>query len=134
MRTYSWKFIPAVLLAAVSSSGPANGAPAGPHWEAVTAQVTAGKAVHLDVRLVGADGKPMAGTVMVTWTRLDMGPDNMQMMTAPVHQVASTQAGVTSFEADLSSTGRWALTIAAKVTGQAQPVSGQVVFTAVKPR
>ena len=40
-----------------------------------------------------------------------------------------SQAGVTSFQAELSP-GRWALNISANVAGLSQPVTGQVVFTA----
>ncbi|HYK79414.1 MAG TPA: hypothetical protein VEU95_07285 [Micropepsaceae bacterium] len=106
------------------------GANNGPHWEAVNAQVPAGKLTHLDVRLIGANGKPVTGKVMVTQTRLDMGPDNMAAMTTMVRPVVSAQAAITSFEAQLSP-GRWALNISANVAGMNQPVVGQVVFTAV---
>lgn len=100
-----------------------------PRWEAVNPQVAAGKPVRLDVRLIGTDGKPIAGKVTVTQTRLDMGPDNMAAMTTAVRPVPDTQAGVTSFQAALSP-GRWALSISANVAGLNQPVTGQVVFTA----
>jgi hypothetical protein len=102
----------------------------GPHWEVVNAQVAAGKPVRLDVRLVGADGKPSTGKITITQTRLDMGPDNMAGMTTVAQPVPSTQSGVTSFQAQLVP-GRWALNISANVSGVSQPVTGQVVFTAV---
>jgi len=100
-----------------------------PHWEAVNPQAAAGKPIRLDVRLIGTDGKPVAGKVTVTQTRLDMGPDNMAAMTTVARPVPATQAGVTSFQAELSP-GRWALNISGNVAGLSQPVTGQVVFTA----
>lgn len=118
------------LFATPSVTTASFGASNGPHWEAVNAQVPAGKPTHLDVRLVGADGKPVTGKVTITQTRLDMGPDNMEAMTATVGPVVSAQAAVTSFEAQLSP-GRWGLNVSANVAGMNQPVTGQVVFTAV---
>lgn len=117
------------FLAALSWTPATLAAGAAPHWEAVNPQVAAGKPVQLDVRLMGTDGKPIAGKVTVTQTRLDMGPDNMAAMTTATRPISSSQAGVTSFQAQLSP-GRWALNISANVAGLSQPVTGQVVFTA----
>jgi hypothetical protein len=124
--------IAVAFLVALSWTSPGLTASTGPHWEAVNAQVAAGKSVRLDVRLVGTDGKPVTGKVTITQTRLDMGPDKMEMMTSPAQQIPSSQAGVTSVQADLPQAGHWALTISANVAGQTQPVSGAVIFTAVK--
>lgn len=132
MRVFIGRTIQAVLIAVFSYTA-SFAATAGPHWEAVRAQVPAGVGVRLDVRLIGVDGKPLINNVTIIQTRLDMGPDNMQAMTSPVRQVPSSQPGVTSFQADLSR-GRWALTISANIAGQNQPVTGQVVFTAVAER
>ena len=102
-------------------------------WEPVTAQVPTGNNVRLDVRLIGADGKPVAGKITVVSTRFDMGPDKMEMRTAPVRPAVSSQAGVVSFDANVMAPGHWALTVSANIAGQAQPVTGKVVFTAVRP-
>ena len=126
----SIKGLTIAFLTVFSVSGVNFAATTGPHWEAVNPQVPAGKPTRLDLRLVGSDGKPITGKVTVTQTRLDMGPDNMAAMTTAPRPVPSTQAGVTSFEAQLSP-GRWALNVSANVAGLSQPISGQVVFTAV---
>jgi hypothetical protein len=118
------------LIATPSVTTASFGASNGPHWEAVNAQVPAGKPTQLDLRLIGADGKPVTGKVTITQTRLDMGPDNMAAMTTAARPVAATQVGVTSFQAQLAP-GRWALSLSANVAGMNQPVVGQVVFTAV---
>jgi Cu(I)/Ag(I) efflux system membrane fusion protein len=105
-----------------------------PHWEAVQADVSTGKSVRLEVRLAGVKAPPAASDITVTSKRLDMGPDGMESMTAPLKQVAATTPGVVAFETDIPMAGRWALTITAKVDGQPEPVSGTVVFTVSEKR
>src|SRR5712691_10012421 len=107
--------------------------PATFRWEAVNANVPTGNNVRLDLRLVGADGKPVASRITVTSMRFDMGPDKMATMTAPVRAVPSAQPGIASFDANVTAPGHWALTVSANVAGQTQPVSGSVVFTATRP-
>lgn len=116
----------------IFSLSPAIKAASTPTWEAVQAEVPMGKAVRLEVRLNSANAAP--GNVTVTSSRIDMGPDGMPTMSAPLRQVQSTTLGVLAFEADLPMAGRWALTLTAKVEGQADPVMGTVVFTAVEKR
>lgn len=105
---------------------------ASPTWEAVKAEVSVGKSVRLEVRLAGGSAAP--GSITVTSSRIDMGPDGMPTMSAPLRQVESKTPGVLAFEADLPMAGRWALTLTAKVDGQADPVKGSVVFTAGEKR
>ena len=103
-------------------------------WQAVNPEIPVAKNVRLELRLVGADGKPIAGPVSVKSTRLDMGPDGMGSMTAPVKPVAATTPGTVAFEADIVMAGRWAFSISAAVPGRAEPVSGVVILTAVEKR
>ena len=105
-----------------------------PHWEAVSAQVVTGRNVRLTARLLGANGQPVASAIMVTASRLDMGPDGMQTMTSELRQVATTEPGTVVFETDIAMAGRWALRLTSTVAGQAQPVTGVVVFTAAQQR
>jgi hypothetical protein len=107
--------------------------PATLKWEAVEADVPTGNNVRLDLRVVGADGKPVTSRITVTSTRFDMGPDKMETMTAPVRVVPSSQPGMVSFDATVTAPGHWALTVGANVAGQTQPVSGKVIFTATRP-
>lgn len=111
-------FIPSVL------------AQAQPRWEAVKGVVATGKAVRIEVRLIGSDGKPSATSATVKSVRLDMGPDGMPTMAAKLKPVAAAKPGTLAFEADLPMAGRWALTISADVAGLPAPVSGVIVFTA----
>ncbi len=88
----------------------------------------------VSVRLVGVtDGKPVSGAIVMQ-TRLDMSPENMATMTAPVREMTDSAPGVYSFSFDDRAVwkwkGDWALTVTAKVPGSPQTVTGRVVFHA----
>jgi len=103
-------------------------------WQAVSAQVTTGRNIGLTVRLVDANSRPVTTPITVTATRLDMGPEGMATMQAPLRPVVSSAPGVFVFDADLVMAGRWALTIAGTIPGNPRPVSGTVIFTAAETR
>jgi membrane fusion protein, copper/silver efflux system len=103
---------------------------ADPGWQPVKAEVSTGKKVRFEVKLVGIDPPPAPADIKVSATRIDMGPDGMETMASPVKALPSTTPGVLAFETDFSMAGRWAFTITATVKGQAKPVTGKVVFTA----
>lgn len=104
--------------------------PSGPGWEPVKAAVPTGKAVRLEVRLRGLSATPPANGMRITSTRLDMAPDGMASMMAPLRMLPSPAPGTLAFEADLSMAGRWALSLSADVAGENKPVRGTVVFRA----
>lgn len=122
------------LTAMLNFALPVNAQSETPVWEAVKAEVPVGKSVRLEIRLIGAGANPVMSGVTVTSTRLDMGPDGMATMTAPLRPVSSAMPGIIAFETDLVMAGRWALTVSAKVEGQPKPVTGKVIFTAVEKR
>jgi hypothetical protein len=88
----------------------------------------AGNAV-VEVRLVHVpDGKPVPDAVVFR-TRLDMGPDGMPTMTGPAKLLpAASGPGVYAFEIEPSMAGKWALTLAAKVQGEPETVSGSIMI------
>ncbi len=96
-------------------------------WEAVSSEVSMGKAIRLEVRLAGAAPVPVSD-IKVTSTRIDMGPDGMAAMDSRLRPLPSSAPGVLAFETDFIMAGRWALAITATVPGQAEPVSGVVIF------
>ena len=82
------------------------------------------------VRLVHLPGrKPVTGAVIFE-TRADMAPEQMATMAAPVTAVPSTRPGTYAFEIQngpvWNKPGKWALTLAAKVQGEAETVRGTV--------
>jgi Cu(I)/Ag(I) efflux system membrane fusion protein len=105
-----------------------------PSWQAVNAQVPVGKNVRVEVKLVGIDPPPATADIKVTATRIDMGPDGMATMAAPLKPLPSPAPGVLAFQTELVMAGRWAFAITADVKGQAKPVAGTVVFTAVEKK
>ncbi|MDZ4792124.1 MAG: efflux RND transporter periplasmic adaptor subunit [Hyphomicrobiales bacterium] len=98
-------------------------------WEAVSAEVFMGKAIRLEVRLAGSGAPVPVSDIKVTSTRIDMGPDGMAAMDSRLRPLPSPGPGVLAFETDFIMAGRWALAITATVPGQAEPVSGVVLFT-----
>ena len=104
-------------------------------FEMADAPESAGEGKHvISVRLIrAADNKPVAGAVIIQ-TRLDMSPENMSSMTAPLKPVLARVSGIYSFVTDDSKfwkwKGKWALSLTAKVQGEPRPVTGSVVFQA----
>ncbi len=92
----------------------------------VEAQVKKGLTV-LDVRLIHKpDAKPVPDAVIFA-SRLDMAPDDMESMTSAIEQVKSPEPGVYRFKVDLTDEGRWRLSLAAKVQGEAETLQSRLV-------
>jgi hypothetical protein len=101
-------------------------------FEAVSSDVKKGDDAVVSVRRkIKATGKPVTDAVIVQ-SRIDMAPDGMAEMASPIAQVPSTEPGVYSFKAELSMAGRWLLSVAAKVQGEAETVVGKITFRATK--
>jgi len=64
--------------------------------------------------------------------RIDMGPDGMAMMEAPLDPVASSTSGVYSFKTDLTMAGNWELSLGAKVQGETGTVENKLIVKATK--
>ena len=62
--------------------------------------------------------------------RIDMGPDNMASMVAPLEPVAGGEPGVYQFKTNLEMAGRWALTLGAKVQGETGTVQSKLIVNA----
>src|SRR5260221_11730166 len=78
------------------------------------------------VRLVRAtDGKPVPDAVIIQ-PKADMGPMGMETMTVPVKLLAPAEPGVYQVSLEPSMTGKWALTLSAKVQGETETVRGAV--------
>ena len=125
-------FATAAFATAVTLSFPAFAGANDYVFEPVKADVKKGDDVVVSVRLKHkASGKPVTDAVIVQ-TRIDMSPDAMGEMASPLTAVPSSEPGVYSFKTDLSMTGRWLLSIAAKVQGEAETVVGKITFSATR--
>ena len=71
--------------------------------------------------------RPVADAVIFT-TRLDMAPEGMEGMTAPVEALPSKIPGEYRFKVDLAMAGNWRLQIAAKVQGEPETVQGELIL------
>ncbi len=101
-------------------------------FEAAGPPVKSGKATIVKIRLIHLpDGKPVRGAVIFQ-TRFDMGPDGMASMTAPTKLVRASDASLYQLELEPSMGGNWALSLSAKVQGEAETVNGTVPITIPK--
>jgi hypothetical protein len=127
----TWKSILAVAALLVATS-PASTVFAGADdyaFEPVNAQVKSSNVATVAVRLVHKpSGKPVPAATIVQ-TRIDMAPDGMASMAAMIVPLPSSEPGVYAFKAPLTMTGRWLLTVSAKVQGEPETVTGKVIFT-----
>ncbi len=99
-------------------------------FQLVSQELKAGAPVEIAVRLVHKpDGKPVPDAVIFA-SRLDMGPDGMEDMATPVTAVTGGEPGIYRFKAKLSMAGGWALSLGAKVQGEADTVQGKVLLKA----
>ena len=127
------KFSTAALAATLSLAASAAMAGAGDYaFEPVTAQMKKGDDVTLSVRLTNKQtGKPVADAVIFK-TRIDMAPDGMAEMESAVAPLPSKEPGVYAFRTDLPMAGRYQVTLSAKVQGEPETVTGNVIVTATK--
>jgi hypothetical protein len=129
------KFVSAALVAgAVALSAGAAFAGAKDYvFEPVQAEMKQSDSATVAVRLVHKPtGKPVPGAVIIR-TRLDMAPEGMaEHATTIKPEPASNEPGVYAFKADLSMTGRWQLSLAAKVSGEPETIVSKVVLKVSK--
>ena len=101
-------------------------------FEPVHAEMKKGDDVTVAVRLTNqVTGKPVPDAVIIR-TRVDMAPDNMAEMESQVSPVPAQEPGVYAFKTDLPMAGRYQLSVAAKVQGEAETVIGKVVIKVSK--
>src|SRR6267142_1716510 len=118
----------AAFAVAVSVAGNAFAGADDYAFEPVKTDIKSSNVATVAVRLVHRpSGKPVADATIVQ-TRLDMAPDGMADMATAIAPLPSPEPGVYAFKAPLTMTGRWLLTISAKVQGEADPVLGKIIF------
>lgn len=100
-------------------------------FELVDREVKQGGGATVMVRLVDIrTGKVVPDAILFT-SRIDMSPDGMNAMTAPLEPMPDTLPGYYRFETDLLMGGGWALTLAAMVPGVADAIQSRLVLQAV---
>jgi YtkA-like len=76
-------------------------------------------------------GKAVPDAVIFA-TRLDMAPDAMQEMVSELTPLPGSEPGTYRFKADFTMSGRWQLSLGAKVQGETGTVDNKLVIQADK--
>ena len=101
-------------------------------FQTVAPENKKGDDVVVAVRLVHKPtGKPVEGAVIIR-TRIDMSPDKMADMVSEVKPAPSTEPGVYAFKTELPMAGRYLFSLAAKVQGEPETVTGKLILKATK--
>ncbi|UOK73740.1 FixH family protein [Ancylobacter polymorphus] len=134
MTTFDPKHAAAAALAAalsVAALSTARADIANYEFRLVQTDIKQGNGAIVAVRLVDKrSGKPVADAVIFT-TRIDMAPDGMPTMTAPIEALPSTEPGVYRFKANLMMAGGWQLSLGAKIQGEIGTIENKLVLKAV---
>ncbi|NVO16144.1 MAG: FixH family protein [Rhodoplanes sp.] len=116
-------------VAAALLAGPARADVKDYELQLVQSEVKSGDAV-VAVRIVDKKtGKPV-GDAVVFSKRLDMAPDNMASMVAPLEPAPSGEPGVYGFKTNISHPGRWQLSVAAKLQGETGTLQARFIIKA----
>lgn len=130
-----WRALAVALLLVAAgvalASSFSRGSPAPYAFELVQREVKQGYGTTILVRLVDERTGKLVPDAVLFISRIDMSPDGMGAMTAPLELQADTLPGYYRFETDLAMEGGWALTLAAKIPGLPDPVQGRLVLQAV---
>jgi hypothetical protein len=100
-------------------------------FQLMQSEVKKGDGAIVAVRLVDKRSGKVVPDAVISAKRIDMAPDGMAAMAAPLEQLPSTEPGVYRFKADLSAAGRWQLSLAAKVQGETGTVESKLVLKVV---
>jgi YtkA-like len=128
-----WRAGACAAVSMLAGGGAASAGGGDYRFEAVSPTVHNGAGSELAVRIVHIPTGRVIGDAVLFRTRLDMSPDDMADMVAPLKPIPADTASAAAayrFKADLSMAGRWAFKVMAKVPGERDTVQGTVIFTA----
>jgi len=97
----------------------------------VQTDIKQGNGVIVAVRLIDRRSGETVPDAVVFATRIDMAPDGMPTMTAPIEALPPTDPGVHRFKTNLTMPGGWRLSLGAKVQGEIGTVENRLVLRAV---
>ena len=100
-------------------------------FQLIQSEMKKGDGAIVAVRLVNKKSGELVPDAVIFAKRIDMAPDAMQEMMAPLEQLPSTEPGVYRFKTDLMMQGRWQLSLGAKVQGEEGTVEAKLVLKAV---
>jgi len=100
-------------------------------FQLVDKEVKQGEAT-IAVKLVHKPSGRAIPDAVIFAKRIDMGPEDMAAMTAPLEPLPSTEPGVYRFKTDLTMAGNWALSLGAKVQGETGTVENKLILKATQ--
>lgn len=84
----------------------------------------------LTVRLTDLRTDAPVADAVIFATRMDMAPDGMETMTAPVALLPTDAPGLYRFATDLTMAGNWRFSVAVKVQGEPETVEAKLMLEA----
>ena len=115
----------------VATLSPARADIADYEFRLVEPDVQQGDGAVVTIKLVDMRSGKAVPDAVIFATRLDMAPEGMATMTAPVEALPSTEPGVYRFRTNLMMAGGWQLSLAAKVQGETGTLQSQLVLKAL---
>lgn len=100
-------------------------------FQLVQTEIKKGDSAIVAVRLVDKRSGNAVPDAVIFAQRVDMAPDGMETMTAPIEQLSSAEPGIYRFKANLMMVGGWRLSLGAKVQGETGTVENKLSFKAV---
>ncbi len=97
-------------------------------FELVESQLKKGDEVIIAVRLLNKKTDQVVPDAVIFARRIDMAPDGMATMTAPLEALPSTEPGVYRFQTNLMMAGGWQLSLGAKIQGEEGTVESRLVL------
>ncbi|HEY9212314.1 MAG TPA: FixH family protein [Ancylobacter sp.] len=134
MTTFSMKRAAAAALTAVLSTTALTAARADIadyEFRLVRTDVKQGNGAIVAVRLIDKRSGNAVPDAVIFATRIDMAPDGMPTMAAPIEPLPSTEPGVYRFKANLMMAGGWQLSLGAKVQGETGTLENKLVLKAL---
>jgi len=121
----------ALLMLSLAGISPARADVKDYEFQLVQNEVKKGDGAVVAVRLVNKKTGKTVPDAVIFAKRIDMAPDAMKEMVAPLEALPSTEPGVYRFKTNLSMEGRWQLSLGAKVQGESGSVQSRLVLKAV---
>ncbi|KQT51200.1 heavy metal RND transporter [Aureimonas sp. Leaf454] len=129
------KHVAAAALVACLSTGLAGNAAAAMtdyEFQLVDGTVAMGKDIPVRVRLVDKRTGMTVPDAVIFETRLDMAPDGMETMTAPVEVAPSPEPGIYVVKGNFVMAGGWRISLGAKVQGEEGTLRNELVLKATE--
>lgn len=100
-------------------------------FQLVETNIKQGDGAVIAVRLVDKRSGRAVPDAVIFATRIDMAPDGMATMTAPIESLPPTEPGVYRFRTNLMMAGGWQLSLAARIQGENGTLENKLVLKAV---